>query len=204
MKNTKNYKLLQPAQTEYYNVDEFNENMDKLDTIISQHYTELSNANKTRKSEIDAIRTYNALGGAGPTTGKTNLSINLSSVDWSKWHQVVIEVSSPVTARAYVTANNKRGNWRDDEGGGSCALLEPAPDITRAYALGVIEGTVGTIVLEVHQNQSGLVNARCYGEAIFSIGSDSLRWNQLTAITLSQWSSVWPSSGLKMTAWGIR
>lgn len=40
---TTNYKLIKPAQEDFYNVDDFNTNADKIDSVISEHAKDYTN-----------------------------------------------------------------------------------------------------------------------------------------------------------------
>ncbi len=49
---TTNYKLKKPLQTEYYDVDVFNENMDTIDKTINEHINDGDNPHKVTKAQV--------------------------------------------------------------------------------------------------------------------------------------------------------
>ena len=92
---TENYSLIKPDEEDYYDVADFNENMDTIDTLMAETETEMANiSNKIGTPEDTSTETIFGLlnnGGSliksiqhvtfAPTKDKTSGSVSISTVD---------------------------------------------------------------------------------------------------------------------------
>lgn len=109
MSNTPNYNLNKPAQTDFYDVDVQNENMDKIDAALSNKVDKVSGKElssndytNTDKSKVGNLPsdTNTELGKKANTTDLTNhtsnTTVHVTSTEKSTWKEKMPKVSSPV------------------------------------------------------------------------------------------------------------
>ena len=109
MSNTPNYNLNKPAQTDFYDVDVQNENMDKIDTALSNKVDKVSgkglSANDyttTDKNKVGNLpdNTNTELGKKANATDLTshasNTTAHVTSSERNTWNGKMPKVSSPV------------------------------------------------------------------------------------------------------------
>lgn len=109
MSNTPNYNLNKPAQTDFYDVDVQNENMDKIDTALSNKVDKVSGKGlstndytTTDKNKVGNLPsdTNNELGKKANATDLTshtsNTTAHVTSTEKNTWNGKMPKVSSPV------------------------------------------------------------------------------------------------------------
>ena len=90
MNYTSNYNLKKPAGSDYVNVSDLNDNMDTLDSTL---YATSTQANQTAQ-EVANMTAYKVIS-EFVVASSGSVNINLSSVDWSKWQEVLIQIINP-------------------------------------------------------------------------------------------------------------
>lgn len=109
MSNTPNYNLNKPAQTDFYDVDVQNENMDKIDATLSNKVDKVSGKGlstndytTTDKNKVGNLPsdTNTELGKKANATDLTNHTSNttshVTSTEKSTWNEKMPKVNSPV------------------------------------------------------------------------------------------------------------
>lgn len=80
MKLTEHLKLKKPDQTDFYNVEDFNENMEIMDLAIHEHGAEKNNPHEVTKEQVGLSNVQNvATNDQAPTYGIASVRENLSS-----------------------------------------------------------------------------------------------------------------------------
>ena len=161
-------------------------------TEINENFTLLEQAISNR-------RTYHALGSAGPSAAGGVLNLDLSNVDWSRWHEVIVEVSCADTLDCFVTANGEtaEGNEKIYE---SMNTFDPIS----GNALGVLRGSQrGRIQPTVFRDPTAKLTAYCYSGRYISAGAQgNISYSGLQSLTLRGRNGSL-AAGITMTAWGV-
>lgn len=148
-------------------------------------------------------RTHHALGSVTLSTAASVLELDLSDVDWSAWHEVVVEVVNHTVSPAfYVTANDLSVGTSSTSPmsyndlpytGGGCALGHAVSGNTR-------------ITLLTHRDPDAAIIVRTEGSARMNVGAAaSMSWEDLTKLVLRpdpQHGQTIPA-GTAATVWGI-
>ena len=147
MSNTPNYNLNKPAQTDFYNIDVQNENMDKIDTALANKVDKITGKglstndyNATDKGKVDNLpsNTNTELGNKVNNqifeNHKNDSNIHTTSTEKEKWNKGVQKVTGATT-----------GNFPsfDAEGGIIDSNKKPSDFLGTAHGTATIIGEPG-------------------------------------------------------------
>ena len=156
---------------------------------------------------VASRRTYHALGSVSLSSAASVLEIDLSDVDWTAWHEVVVEVVNHTSdPSCYVTANDLPVGSDDTSPMHYIRLSgQPGGGIS-SYALGRPIGQNARITLLVHQDPAAQIVIRTECMIDLNIGYCSqLAWEDLTKLVLrpdGRFGQTIPA-GTVATVWGV-